>query len=312
MGEAAQQQPEQQLAPVSPIREQALVQRGLAMDATTFEGIHSVFSNGTAFQLAVKMATLLAESTIMPEAYQGNPANCLIAIDYAARLAVSPVMLAQNMDVVKGRPGLRGTFLAGLINACPLFERLKYEWRGTDNPGKDPSDDFGCRAYAKEAATGETLYGTWIDWRMVKAEEWNKNKKWSSMREQMFMYRAASFWSRAHASDVTLGLYEAEEIRDMHDAGEPGRLVATAAGIASLGERLRERAQQPAIEHESAQPKQDEPLVDGGKLRGRIFIAESLEEIDEAAADISLLPEGDEKHEINELYLKRRAEIEAR
>jgi hypothetical protein len=54
------------------------------------------------------------------------------------------------------------------------------------------------------------------------------------------------------------------------------------------------------------------PTIDPKKLRGRIFIAESLEEIDEAASDISLLPDGDEKHEINELYLKRRAEIEAR
>lgn len=245
-----QQQADQQLAPISPLREQALIARGRDMDATSFEGIHSVFSNGTAFQLATKMATMLADSTIMPEAYQGNPANCLIAIDYAARLAVSPVMLAQNMDVVKGRPGLRGTFLAGLINACPLFGRLKYEWHGEDKPGQDPADDFGCRAYAVDVESGDVLYGTWIDWRMVKAEGWNSNKKWTSMREQMFMYRAASFWSRAHASDVTLGLYEAEEIRDMHQDATT-RMDGTASGIADLGERLKARA---AIEH-NADPK---------------------------------------------------------
>lgn len=205
----------------SPARERAAIERGLAMDATSFEGINSVFNNGTAFQLAVRMAQMLAESTIMPDTYQGNPSNCLIAIDYAARLKVSPVMLAQNMDVVKGRPGLRGTFLAGIINASPLFGRIKYEWRGQSTghgSKKDPSPDYGCRAYATETETGEVLVGTWIDWAMVLAEGWNKNSKWTSLREQMFMYRAAAFWSRAFASDVTLGLHESDELHDADPA----------------------------------------------------------------------------------------------
>ena len=49
---------------------------------------------------------------------------------------------------------------------------------------------------------------------MVEAEGWSANKKWTSMRDQMFEYRAAAFWSRANASDITLGMYETEELRD--------------------------------------------------------------------------------------------------
>lgn len=226
----------QELMPT--LREQAVIERGLAMDATTFDGVTSVFSNGTAFQLATKMAQLLAGSTIMPEAYQDNPANCLIAIDYAARLNLSPVMLAQNMDVVKGKPGLRGTLLAAIINACPLFSRLKYEWKG--EPG---SAEYGCRAYATELETGDVLLGSWVTWQMVKSEGWDSNKKWTNLREQMFMYRAASFWSRAHASDVTLGLYESEELRDM----DPAPKRPERGAIGDLQERLIQRA---AIEHD--------------------------------------------------------------
>lgn len=225
------------------LRERALIERGRDMDATTFAGVNAVFSNGTAFNLACKMAGMMASSTILPEAYRDNPSNCLIAIDYAARLGVSPVMLAQNMDVVKGRPGLRGTFLAGIINASPLFSRLKYEWRGQDNPGKDPTPDFGCRAYATEQATGEVLVGAWVDWRMVKGEGWDSNKKWTNLREQMFMYRSAAFWSRAYASDVTLGLYESEELRDAEkDYGQPRstvRAVTDASAMAGIALQLR-------------------------------------------------------------------------
>ena len=294
----------QQIATVSPLREQAAIERGLAMDATSFEGIHSVFNNGTAFQLAVKMADMLANSTIMPEAYQGNPANCLIAIDYAARLRVSPVMLAQNMDVVKGRPGLRGTFLAGVINACPLFDRLKYEWRGTDKPGGTPSEDFGCRAYATELSSGTVLYGAWIDWRMVVAEGWNTNKKWTGIREQMFIYRATSFWSRAYASDVTLGLYEADEL---HDIGGHStvRVVADKSDIAGLADRLKARTQQ-AIEHEPtseapATEKPKEPLTTK-QIRSALHDATTQAEVMALGAAISEIPDDAERGECEALY----------
>lgn len=294
---------EKQMA-VSPEREQATIARGLAMDATTFEGIQSVFNNGTAFNLAVKMAGMLAGSTIMPEAYQGNPSNCLIAIDYAARLNVSPVMLAQNMDVVKGRPGLRGTFLAGIINACPLFERLKYEWRGTDKPGSAPSDDFGCRAYAVEVATGETLYGAWIDWRMVKGEGWSSNKKWDTIRSQMFMYRAASFWSRAYASDVTLGLYEADELHDIGGTSTV-RVVGQQADVTSLAERLKQRAQG-AIEHQPGSDDIDaaaDRMASAVAIRARLESADSLDALNDAAADISLVEDEAARKELTTLYV---------
>lgn len=206
---------QQQLLSPSPEREIANIERQRAMAETTFGGAISPFSNGDAFKLACAMAERIAGSSLLPEDYRGKPENVLIAMDYASRLPnISPIMLMQNMDVVKGRPGLRGTFLAALINHSPLFSRLKYEFRGTDNPGGKPSPDYGCRAYAVERETGEIIYGTWIDWRMVEAEGWSSNKKWTSMRDQMFEYRAAAFWSRANASDITLGMYETEELRD--------------------------------------------------------------------------------------------------
>lgn len=246
-------------------REAAVIARGREMDATTFEGIQSVFSNGTAFLLASKMADMLSAASVIPDDYRGNPANCLIAIDYAARLKVSPVMLMQNMDVIYGRPGLRGTFLAGVINASPLFSRLAYEWKADASgqriePGKPGS---GCRAVATELATGNELTGAWVTWDMVLGEDWltKKGSKWKTMPEQMFIYRATAFWSRAHASDITLGLYETSELIDSCappsstvrtlSAGAPAAVSASGMAEVAAGLKRKVSADLPA----SAQQK---------------------------------------------------------
>ena len=42
------------------------------------------------------------------------------------------------------------------------------------------------------------------------------------MTGQMLRYRAASFWSRAYASDMSLGMYTQDEVRDF---AEPPRNV---------------------------------------------------------------------------------------
>ena len=259
--------PRQELM-ASPVREAAQIERQRAMAETTFGNGISPFSNGDAFKLACAMAERIAMSTFIPKDYQGNPENVLVAMDYASRLGTGLMMVMQNMDVVHGRPGLRGAYIAGLINASPLFSRLKYEWRGTDNPGGEPSLDFGCRAYATEVATGEVIVGTWIDWRMVKAEKWNNNAKWTSMREQMFQYRAAAFWSRANASDITLGLYESEEIRDATINGEYVRVESTGSSAARLARTVDEAIERREAEAEQADTPASEPKPDD-KPRGR-------------------------------------------
>lgn len=42
--------------------------------------------------------------------------------------------------------------------------------------------------------------GATIDWALVKAEGWDakSDSKWKSIPEQMFIYRAASFWGRQY------------------------------------------------------------------------------------------------------------------
>ncbi len=209
----------------------------------------AVFSSGRSFHVAMEMAKTLSESTMVPDQYQAynlrngqwvhNPVglgNCLVALEISSRMGLSPFTLMQNMDVVKGRPGFRGKFKAALVNNSPLFSRIKYEWKG--EPGQD---GYGCRAYATDKESGEVLLGTWVTWKMVKGEGWDKNAKWTTMADQMFMYRAASFWLEAHAPELTLGLPTVEEIEDVSiiDEHTANRRRTSASAV---NERLRDTA----------------------------------------------------------------------
>jgi hypothetical protein len=55
---------------------------------------------------------------------------------------------------------------------------------------------------------------------VVKAEGWHSKNgsKWNTMPDQMFVYRAAAFWQRAYAPEISMGLQTAEESEDTYDA----------------------------------------------------------------------------------------------
>ncbi|WP_438859294.1 hypothetical protein [Achromobacter spanius] len=167
------------------------------------------------FELLQRVAKAFSSSTLVPQQYQNNVANSMIALNLARRLRADELMVMQNLYIVHGNPGWSSKFLIASVNTCGRFETLRYEWRG-----KLDAEDYGCRAWTIEKSTGEKLYGTWIDWKMVKAEGWNKKSgsKWLTMPDQMFIYRAAAFWQRAYAPEISMGLATQEELIDTLEA----------------------------------------------------------------------------------------------
>lgn len=167
------------------------------------------------FALMQRIANAFTQSNLVPKQYQGNLPNCMIALDMAQRIGANPLMVMQNLYVVHGTPGWSSKFLIATVNTCGRYSSLRYEWSGTKG-----EDDYGCKAWAIEKATGERLDGIVVDWAMVKAEGWSSKSgsKWLTMADQMFIYRAAAFWQRAYAPDLGMGLQTEEEISDTYDA----------------------------------------------------------------------------------------------
>lgn len=245
------------------------------------------FSNSENFAMAQRMASALAQSSLVPQAYQGKAGlpNCLIALEMAQRVRMSPFFVMQNLHVIQGRPSWSAQFLIATINASGKFSPLRFDtqrkgrvkadytynvWSGTQGSRtKQPKtetyeiEEITCAAYAIELATSETLKGPEVSISMAVAEGWytKDGSKWKTMPELMLRYRAAAFFSRMYCPEVAMGLHTAEEVYDVYDA-TPAKVDAKERAKNLTEELLSDPAQE--IETEFLPPEPEptpEPAV---------------------------------------------------
>ena len=162
-------------------------------------------------ELIKNEAVLLSKSTLVPKEYQGNPANCMIALEFANRLRMSAMAVMQSMYVVNGRPAWSSRFMASLINACGRYTPIEYAFVGNEG-----DDTWGCYATAIDVESGKIVNGPTVTMKMARGEGWitKDGSKWKTMPELMLMYRAASFFAKVHIPEVTLGMQTDDEARD--------------------------------------------------------------------------------------------------
>ena len=175
------------------------------------QGNLSVFSDSDSFQLAMRMADMLSHSTIVPKHYQGNPANCMIAIEMASRIDTSPMMVMQNLYIVNGTPAWSSQWIIAMINNSHRYKtELKFDLRRV-NAG----NVYSCYAWAEDF-NGNKVVGPTITMEMAKNEGWiaKNGSKWKTMPEVMIRYRAASFFGRLNCPDMIMGIYSQEEVVD--------------------------------------------------------------------------------------------------
>lgn len=176
-----------------------------------------VFGSQENFEQAMRMARCLNLSSIVPVMYQGKEkglSNCIIALEMANRIKMSPLMVMQNLYVVYGNVGWSSKFLIAAWNTCGRYTTIKYEYEGDRG-----TDDWGCRAVSTEKATGVELKSALVTIKMAKDEGWyNKTgSKWKTMPELMLQYRSAAFLVRAYAPEISMGMQTKEEIEDVID-----------------------------------------------------------------------------------------------
>jgi len=192
--------------------------------------VRAGFNDLQGFELMQRQCKALASSTLVPQQFQGNMPNCLIALEMAQRIGASPLMVMQNLYIVHGRPGWSAKFLIASFNQCGRFSAIRFKFTGTE--GKD---DWGCRAYATEKETGEKIQGPLITIALAKKEGWyQKNgSKWQSIPELMLQYRAAAWMVNTHAPEISMGLNTADELGDTFDASrtDDGDFTVTTAQL---------------------------------------------------------------------------------
>jgi len=180
--------------------------------AITTQSNGSVFSGIQAFEDAQRIAKALASSTLIPPQFQGQQgfANCLVALEIANRMRMSPFQVMQNLHIIHGRPSWSSQFIIGLINGCGRFSPLQYEVTGQ-------GDSLACTCVATELASGKDLRGPTVTMAMAKKEGWatKSGSKWQTMPDLMIRYRAAAFWGRLYIPELLVGIQTQEEVVDI-------------------------------------------------------------------------------------------------
>lgn len=185
------------------------------------------FNSNSSWELAQRIGKAFAASTLVPAQYQGNLANCIVALEMANRMGASPLMVMQNLYIVHGNPGWSSKFLIASFNQCGRFSAMRYDWN---------ADRTGCRAWAVEKATGERIEGPQVTMAMAKDEGWStkSGSKWKTMPELMLMYRAAAFLIRTYAPEISMGLRSDDELVDIGPAEVVAPRQARAAEVGAL------------------------------------------------------------------------------
>lgn len=237
--------------------------------------VRAGFNDLQGFELMQRQCKALAASTLVPQQFQGNLPNCLIALEMAQRIGASPLMVMQNLYVVHGRPGWSAKFLIASFNQCGRFSAVRFEWTGTRD-----TDGWGCRAWAIEKENGQKIQGPLITIGLAKKEQWyDKNgSKWKTIPELMLLYRAAAWMVNTHAPEISMGLNTAEELGDVFDASRAG----DGAFAVTSGE-LQQAAQAPDL-------KTGE-LFDFAALSAKMKNAATDEQVDEVLDLARTLPE---------------------
>ena len=167
------------------------------------------YTDKEAFNNLYVMAKQLASSDIVPQNYQNKPTNCMIALDTANRMGLSPLFVMEQMSIVRGKRSWSGQACSTLVNNYPKFKDVELVY-----VGKEGTDDWGAYVTAVRKDNGKTIKGTTVDMKMVKAEGWDSNPKWKSMPMQMLGYRAYAFFARLHCADALNGFMVEGEPED--------------------------------------------------------------------------------------------------
>ena len=241
------------------IRERLSQRNDVALAERAMTEIKIGLDTAAGFDLLQRQGKMFAASSLVPQQFQGNVANCAIALNMAMRLQADPMSVMQQLYIVHGKPAWSSAFLIATFNKSGKFSSIKYRFSGTEG-----TDDWGCRAWATELSTGDKITGPLVTMGMAKKEGWStKNgSKWQTMPELMLKYRAAAFLIRTTAPEIAMGIYTVEEVHDVWDkeyrpsqtiVQEPVR--ATIIESQPVQEEPKPEPQAPVVEEVKEEPK---------------------------------------------------------
>ena len=162
------------------------------------------------FNEQMRFAEVVSQAKgMLPRAYEGNPANVLVAIQYGASLGIAPMAALQNIDVIQGTPTLSAKAVAAMVRANG--HKL---WVSEDEQNMSATCTI-VRNDDKEHPVTVTRDKAWAQ-RMGLLTKDNYKKQPTTM----LMWRAVTACANRACPELFLGLggaYTADELHDMDD-----------------------------------------------------------------------------------------------
>lgn len=163
---------------------------------------------------AMEFSKMLADSSMVPKAYQGKPQDIMVCVQWGYELGLAPMQALQNIAVINGKPSVYGDAMMALVQASQVCEGIEeyVEGEGTPNPVAV------CIAKRK----GRTPVVAKFSVEDAKrAGLWGKQGPWQAYPKRMLQMRARGFALRDAFPDVLKGLISAEEAADYPDDAKP-------------------------------------------------------------------------------------------
>ena len=153
-----------------------------------------------------RMSQIVSKSPLVPPAYQGNPASCLVAIVWGQEIGLNAMQSLQNIAVINGKPSLYGDALLALTRSDKRC--VGVEETNTDGVAK-------CVVKRRHIdGSIEEIVRTFSMADAKKANLLNKKGPWQEYPDRMLQARARGFALRDAFPDVLKGLISVEEAED--------------------------------------------------------------------------------------------------
>jgi hypothetical protein len=170
---------------------------------------------------AMTFSDMLANSSMVPRAYQGKPQDILVCVQWGMEMGLAPMQALQNIAVINGKPSVYGDAAMALVQASPVCEDVEefFEGEGTPNPvavciakrkGRKPVTAKFSVEDAKRAGL------------------WGKQGPWTAYPKRMMQMRARGFALRDAFPDVLKGMITAEEAQDYPEEAKPLQMAKPA------------------------------------------------------------------------------------
>lgn len=166
---------------------------------------------------AMEFSKMLADSNMVPKAYQNKPGDIMVCVQWGMELGLAPLQAMQNIAVINGKPSVWGDALIAMVQASPVCEDIE-EWiegEGTPNPVAI------CIAKRKGRKPVTAKFSV-DDAR--RAGLWGKQGPWTQYPQRMLKMRARGFALRDAFPDVLKGMITAEEAQDYPADAKPAEI----------------------------------------------------------------------------------------